>query len=198
MADEETIILLKAWGFENSLIQHFQAQEINMTLLKCLTHDLIKELIPNIGIRMRFIIKWEEHFRIPNEKNEKREPYSTDTLSSSFSESEEENTDPIVLKKQKCFVGKEMYKRLQRPTVREILKECEQGRMILRTYSQTKILSKHCRNILVELIVSYLLNTVKGPINKHDFLDLARGIVEIFPSEDINLYYKPPISKKES
>lgn len=37
-----------------------------------------------------------------------------------------------------------------------------------------------------------------SPVNKHDFLHLARGIVEIFPSEDINLYYVAPISKKDS
>lgn len=37
-----------------------------------------------------------------------------------------------------------------------------------------------------------------SPVNKHDFLHLTRGIIEIFPSEDINLYYVAPISKKDS
>jgi len=55
-----------------------------------------------------------------------------------------------------------MYKRLQRPNVREILKENEQVRLILRNYSQTKTLSKYSRHILVELLTSHLLNTVRG------------------------------------
>ncbi|XP_071652598.1 uncharacterized protein [Temnothorax longispinosus] len=91
-----------------------------------------------------------------------------------------------------------MYKRLQRPTVREILKYNEQGRLIVRSYGQTKILSKHSRNVLLELLISHLINTVKGPVNKHDFLHFARGIIDVFPSEDINLYYVAPVSKKDS
>lgn len=54
-----------------------------------------------------------------------------------------------------------MYKRLKRLTVREILKENEQGRLILRNYSQRKTLSKYSRHILIELLTSYLLN-IKG------------------------------------
>jgi len=45
----------------------YTAQAIDITLLKSLTHDLIKELIPNIGLRMRFTIKWKEHFGISND-----------------------------------------------------------------------------------------------------------------------------------
>ncbi|KAL0116443.1 hypothetical protein PUN28_009828 [Cardiocondyla obscurior] len=39
-----------------------RSQAINIALLKCLTPDLIKELIPNIGMRMRFTLKWTEIF----------------------------------------------------------------------------------------------------------------------------------------
>lgn len=82
--------------------------------------------------------------------------------STSSSDSEKENDDVNVLKRQKFLVGKEMYRRLQRPTVREILKQNEQGRLVLRSYSQNKKLTKHSRNILIELIVSHLLNSVNG------------------------------------
>lgn len=44
------------------LICWFIAQAIDIHLLKNLTPELIKELIPNVGSRMRFITKWEEHF----------------------------------------------------------------------------------------------------------------------------------------
>lgn len=36
------------------------------------------------------------------------------------------------------------------------------------------------------------------PVNKYDFLHLAREIVDVFPSEDINFYYIAPVSKKDS
>lgn len=42
------------------------AEGIDKTLLKSLTPDLIKGLIPNIGLRMRFTMKWKENFGIPN------------------------------------------------------------------------------------------------------------------------------------
>lgn len=35
-------------------------------------------------------------------------------------------------------------------------------------------------------------------VSKHDFLHLAQNIVELFPSENIHLYYVPPISKRDS
>lgn len=74
-------------------------------------------------------------------------------MSSTSSSDSEENNDPNVLKRKKLFVGKEMYRRLKRPSVREILKQNKQGRLILRSYSQNKTLSKHSRNILIELIL---------------------------------------------
>ncbi|XP_036139039.1 uncharacterized protein LOC118644497 isoform X2 [Monomorium pharaonis] len=190
MADKETADLLKAWGFEETFVQHFEAQAINISLLECLTHRLIKELIPNIGLRMRFTMKWTEHFKKDDNQNQ-----NTSDTSSCESSCESEETP---LKKKKLIVGTQTYKRLQRPTVREILKENAQGALILRNYAKNKILTKYCRHMLVELIISNIINTVKGTINKHDFLQLAQEIVEIFPSEDINLYYIAPVSKKDS
>lgn len=87
-----------------------------------------------------------------------KETNVSETTSTSSSDSEENNSP----NRQKLVVGTQMYKKLQRPTVHDILKENEQGRLILRNYSQSKVLSKYSRHVLVELLTSHLINTVKG------------------------------------
>lgn len=42
----------------------YTEQAIDITILKSLTPDIIKELIPTIGLRIRFTMKWEEHLGI--------------------------------------------------------------------------------------------------------------------------------------
>lgn len=91
--------------------------------------------------------------QILQEKN-----YISDSMSINSSSDSEENTPPNRQK----FVGAQMYKSLRRPTVRDILKENEQGRIILRSYSQCKTLSKYSRHVIVELLVSHLINNIKG------------------------------------
>ena len=54
-----------------------------------------------------------------------------------------------------------MFKRLTRPNVRDILTDSEQGRKIIKRYSN-QILSKEARNHVLEIIVSWLVDTVKG------------------------------------
>lgn len=55
--------------------------------------------------------------------------------------------------------------------------------------------------LLLQLIIIKNILTLffyYSPVDKHDFQNLARDIVELFPSETTSLYYVPPISKKNS
>ncbi|XP_066600970.1 uncharacterized protein [Prorops nasuta] len=167
-------------------------------ILSALTLPLIKELIPEIGIRVKFIEKWEQLFGDKSlNKEEDKTLCDTDSISD---ESDEENTASNCqqLERTKSFVGNDMYRRLTQPKVKTILQNSHSGRTIIQSYKKSKTLSRQNRNILVDIIITHIIDHVHGKLNKHDFHILAKDIIELFPSEDINLYYVPPISKSKS
>jgi len=92
----------------------------------------------NFEIYINICKKISYYYKFMIFKLQKQEHNNSDTASISSSCESEENIEP-PLKRQKCFVETEMYKRLQRPNVCEILKKNEQGRLILQNYSQTTI-----------------------------------------------------------
>ncbi|CAL1671820.1 unnamed protein product [Lasius platythorax] len=180
MADEETRSLLQEWEIDACIVERFRENGITKDLIKDLTHDLLKEIIPSKNI---------EEF--------------SDTESVSSSSADENISDDVAkeyfqkVKRQKCFIGKKTYERALRPNVNEIIASTQQGRAILRGY-KNKPLSREARNDIIKIIIDSIINNVKGRLNSDDFYDLARGIVEIFPKEDLNAYYVAPIKKKYS
>lgn len=64
-------------------------------------------------------------------------------------------------------IGSSIFRKLQRPSVEDILKTTTQGRAILKFYRQTKLLSRKCRNLLVGLILSDILNRINGLFHKY-------------------------------
>lgn len=66
--------------------------------------------------------------------------------------------------KENCFAGSSVFRKLQRPFVKDILKQSAQGRAILKGYERQKLLSRKCRNVIVDLILSDILNNIHGYI----------------------------------
>lgn len=58
--------------------------------------------------------------------------------------------------------GSSIYRKLQRPSVKDILNLTTHGRAILKSHKNYKTLNRKCRNIIVDLILSELLNHVDG------------------------------------
>ncbi|KAF2882000.1 hypothetical protein ILUMI_24181 [Ignelater luminosus] len=55
---DEVETLLKEWGLQE-LVQQFVDQGIDMEIFNNLSDDMIKELIPKIGTRCKFLQKWK-------------------------------------------------------------------------------------------------------------------------------------------
>lgn len=59
-------------------------------------------------------------------------------------------------------IGSLIFRKLQRPSVKDILKKTAQGRAIIKSYEKQKVLSKKCRSVIVDLILSEVLNNIRG------------------------------------
>lgn len=70
--------------------------------------------------------------------------------------SEKNDNDNFALKKQNAFWNKSMFL-LQNTSIKSLLKKTIQGQSILQSYKKMKILSRKCRNVIVDLILSDIL-----------------------------------------
>ncbi|RLU27460.1 hypothetical protein DMN91_001264 [Ooceraea biroi] len=159
MADEETRSLLQEWGIDAACIQRFQEHGITKEIMKDLTDDLLKEIIPCVGPRITFMKKWKTHIAM-KKRNENIEESDSESIST------DENSDDASqylrkVNKQKCFIDKRTYERALRPNVKEIITSTEQGRVIVRAY-KNQPLSRQARNDIIEIVIDSIINNVKG------------------------------------
>jgi len=90
------------------------------------------------------------------------------THMSSDEENDEVNNErdnENLIDKENCSAGSSVFRKLQRPSVKSILKLTTQGRVILKSYEKRKILNRKCRNTIVDLILSEILNKIHGYIS---------------------------------
>ncbi|XP_066595383.1 uncharacterized protein [Prorops nasuta] len=198
--------ILQNWNL-SELNTRFTENCIDQDALQKLTPQIIKELIPEIGLRTKFLMKWQQMFPIESSNKENvildtnKDTNLDDTLSEISDKSEENRSlrsNRPVLERQNCFVGEDMYKRLTRPNIKELLKKTSEGRIILSYYKTNKILDRKTRNILVETVISTIINDLQGRLKNSDFQQLAREIITLFPTENPDTYYIAPIPKKLS
>lgn len=93
-----------------------------------------------------------------NISQEEDKSITTDTVQSTSDEDTNENS--FTSHSKTSVRGSILYK-LQRPSVKNILNLTAQGRAILKSYTKNKILSRKCRNIIVDLVLSEILNNIK-------------------------------------
>lgn len=87
------------------------------------------------------------------------------TYTSSEDEENNERDNNENFDEKNCFVGSSVFRKLQRPSVKNILKLTAQGRAILKSYEKRKALSRNCRRTIVDLILSEILNKIYGYIS---------------------------------
>ncbi|CAL1685105.1 unnamed protein product [Lasius platythorax] len=201
--DDYSKELLKSWDLD-ILIKHFEENCIDKDSMANLTSDLIKELIPQVGLRIKFNKKWQEHFNkiedVTTKQDESTNLNTTHNITYSSDEeiSNERDNNENLVDKENCFVGSSVFRKLQRPSVKNILKLTAQGRAILKSYERHKILNRKCRSNIVDLILSEILNKIHGSLKNEDFDSLSKEIEELFPTETSSTCYVPPIAKKYS
>nr|XP_018907210.1 PREDICTED: uncharacterized protein LOC109037155 [Bemisia tabaci] len=76
--------------------------------------------------------------------------------------------------------------------IRSLLMSDSSGRYILQCYAKSGKLTYHTRKTLVANIIDYeLRDDPDKRLDQTRFLELAQAIVEIFPTENADLYYYP-------
>ncbi|KAK0161694.1 hypothetical protein PV327_008113 [Microctonus hyperodae] len=114
------------------------------------------------------------------------------------SSSEDGDTKPCKLVKEYALMGQTSFRRSQKLSeVRQILANDYHGEIIQKNYKKTKLLSRKSANIIVDVIISKLLKD-HDRLTNVQLENIAKSIVEIFPTESIKTYYIAPISKAVS
>ncbi|KAF5275533.1 hypothetical protein FQR65_LT16600 [Abscondita terminalis] len=188
--------------------------EIDEEVFKTLTEKDVAELIPTLGLRKKF---WAEFHTnksdILNACDEPiifldsdvvpRSPSSTLTYTPSSSslsglESSEAILDdltPGVLYSKKATIGVPYVISSYSNSVRTLLDETEEGKIIKASYSAN---IKFQRSKLCELIIkTELQKSANKKIYTARFIELAREINDVFFHEDQELYYVPYVNDKK-
>ncbi|XP_024877873.1 uncharacterized protein LOC112458459 isoform X2 [Temnothorax curvispinosus] len=163
-----------------------------------LTPELMKELIPQVGLRIKFRKKWQEHFKTTENVTSERDKNIISAHDNGSSDEDSTNKENRSFLNEQATTSSSIFRKLQRPSVKDILKGTSQGRAILKSYEKQKLLSRPCRNNIVDLILSEVLNNIHGPLRNEDFEALSKEIEELFPTETCHGYYIPPVPKKHS
>ncbi|XP_066590597.1 uncharacterized protein [Prorops nasuta] len=188
MADEFTREKLLQWNLED-LIPIFSENEINECNLKQLNLNLIKELIPKVGLRLRFIEKWKEiSDTTKNQAIEEELEISGDEVLS-----DKENFN---VQRQDCVTNEKDFF-VQSLNVETILNKTLKGKGIVKSCKKQKVLTSKTRDIVVDILMPAVLKISKRLTNR-DLQVLAQKIVNAFPSEHVDIYYVPPIKKQDS
>ncbi|KAG8201411.1 hypothetical protein JTE90_024284 [Oedothorax gibbosus] len=215
MADAGCANLLKAWGFAD-LVQKFQDEYVDEEALKSLTPDLCAELVPRIGQRAKFLsyLKlYQDSFNLNESANtsectldESDLEISLDCSSSASADcSSFQSIDSIPqsntttnlepsLKKPKLELldwRKTIFVSKENCNVIEVLKADPQGLVVLNSYSISQHLTSCNRRKLVDVLVKHCVKTYGRLLNR-DFDILSSLIVQVFPTEDQEIYYVPP------
>ncbi|XP_045478805.1 uncharacterized protein LOC123683860 isoform X2 [Harmonia axyridis] len=72
------------------------------------------------------------------------------------------------------------------------------GRAVIQSYRSSEVLDTKCQSLLVEIIITHLLNSNQQRLLNDDFNDLAEKIIILFPNEVKGVYYIPPLRKRHS
>ncbi|XP_033210768.1 uncharacterized protein LOC117168919 [Belonocnema kinseyi] len=194
--------LLQLWELQ-SLIPGFNDQNIDLDVCSNLDCESIKELIKDVGNRIKFKKKWEEHF---NKKLPSYNSFDAHTPEGNFSQNEgndyqnssqNENDDPNKENNEIQYIGERMYRALNLPSVKDTLIQSKEGKAILKYYSKHNDLTSEHRDRMVDLEITNAMDKTDGSLTKHEFKHFASNVKEIFAIEDFNIYYVSPIKKMD-
>ncbi|XP_039309196.1 uncharacterized protein LOC105204400 [Solenopsis invicta] len=191
--------IIRSWkmkdSVESDIIKILEENAITDDNFSELTPDLIKEMIPKIGLRMEFLKKWKAVFKTELDVTDSSADTSetSDSLLSQIS-----SEDVASLSSQKTCTRKQTFAlRTQSINIKEILYTNVQGKAIVKSYKRSQSLTRQSRNLIVDIILTELLNEGTN-LKNDDFQYIAEEIVKLFPTEVTTTYYIPPISKRVS
>uniref|UniRef100_A0A1Y1LUZ3 SAM domain-containing protein n=1 Tax=Photinus pyralis TaxID=7054 RepID=A0A1Y1LUZ3_PHOPY len=212
-ADVES--LLEDWGLPQ-LIETFKNNDIDLSNFFLLEESLIKELIPSIGIRAKFLSLFKRAKELENSSivvHEVVQAVDDETSNliqanmefESNSENRERNEQYFIIPQQHrpaAEIGLEnMLKKIQLPEfdLKTLLCTSVFGSEILEYYNKNKFLDMKRRNKLTEIIIKHVFDYVaKYRLTPEDYNVLASKIITLFPKETASTYYVPAIRKRDS
>ncbi|XP_025420484.1 uncharacterized protein LOC112690651, partial [Sipha flava] len=207
---------IKNWlnyiGFQH-LVNKFEEEEINKTVLMILTDIMLKNLIPKIGQTAKFINELEKtknntKFNV-SYYNVIAEPFQNnaiDTLNTI-----QQDTNQSDKPQPKKFIS-DIFENLSTtraesevsnvdnpPTIddhfikKKTLEQYQDGLLILQHFNSYGSLNSKMRNRLCGVLIKDELFKTKGAnkIEKTQFSKIANGIEEFFPSENKYIYFIP-------
>ncbi|XP_071831685.1 uncharacterized protein [Apostichopus japonicus] len=179
--------ILQKWGVEE-LIDKFQENGIDVTAFALLDELSIKELIPKVGLRLKFLKGWREEFQLPSQQLQFL-PLDVSTSASSSSscvDIEDEGTsisqDESLCDTDTSFQPPPL-KREKRVhfDVRNILIENANGRRAMKNTDENKFCNKADRHSIVELCISHMMECHGDKPSSFIKGALAQAIVIAFP-----------------
>ncbi|XP_070525972.1 uncharacterized protein [Cardiocondyla obscurior] len=195
---QEIADLLKNLGLEKYIVI-FENHQVTIDLLKYMTEDNIKDLIPLIGHRVIFLNYWRNKYCSSNASNSS-EGWSKDN-ESEMSEKETDNSNILTFDKKdnlRVNTFSSNVPNLQTmSSIRDILKNTAVGELIIKQYESKSELSCSCRSKLCDIIITYLQDN-KMKRNNDTIREIANKIVEAFPNEHLKTYYVSPVKKKSA
>ncbi|KAL0105537.1 hypothetical protein PUN28_016900 [Cardiocondyla obscurior] len=154
---QEIADLLKNLGLEKYIVI-FENHQVTIDLLKYMTEDNIKDLIPLIGHRVIFLNYWRNKYCSSNASNSS-EGWSKDN-ESEMSEKETDNSNILTFDKKdnlRVNTFSSNVPNLQTmSSIRDILKNTAVGELIIKQYESKSELSCSCRSKLCDIIITYL------------------------------------------
>ncbi|KAK4886725.1 hypothetical protein RN001_002996 [Aquatica leii] len=209
--------LLTDWGCV-SLIDVFKVNEINIDNMYELTPELIKELIPKIGLRMKFMSNFKNHGFQAVEQPQLESDAATDTQHTSninnldvletrsdtslglTNSSSGANT--IILPLDDSFTSVEDYfvvSSFPDFDLKTLVSTSPIGLNILQFYAKNQTLDSKKRSQLTDLIIKHIFNYVsKHRLNHEEYNIITSKIIGLFPSESAGVYYIPAVKKINS
>ncbi|KAF0707515.1 SAM domain-containing protein [Aphis craccivora] len=218
MADSDVTDMLTTWGL-SEYIDKFKEECIDISTLTLLTGDMVKELIPKIGHRAKFMTNLEEWRKVLNITNDQVSAClfcwdinnfeSNSLLIEIPSPSTSNSTTPANEDSLNFLISEPSTpKESLSPTfglphnlspslekeceLNNYLQSCTEGKALLATYKDRGLLDNSGRRKICNLIVRKELQyNPEKVINSHKILSLAKEIVQIFPKEHISTYFIP-------
>ncbi|CAH0555132.1 unnamed protein product [Brassicogethes aeneus] len=183
--------------------------EHNISILQMETlfidKDILKELIPSIGDRIKFIKEYEKFKELPQITyhevlDDGMLTTSTFPLTSTLTSDSE--SEVIVLLENKQVSKKEDFDftpNMPDFDLTEVLNKAPMGPAILLYYKKHNILNNTLRGHLVDIIMRHIFDFhVKHRLAHKDYLKISDKIQSLFPRESGNLYYIAGIKKSIS
>ncbi|CAG9855336.1 unnamed protein product [Phyllotreta striolata] len=183
----------------------FHDNEITIDLLSSVTDEILQELIPLVGPRLRIKKRIASYLNSQKENIENQLPELPENEASSHSTATSlSEIDFLSETSFDSYFGDNIDKILYRPKfvdfdLKTILLTTPMGNSILKFYEVNNMLDNTRRGRLVDIIVKHLYkHIINYRFNHDEYTILSAKIIQLFPTEVTATYYVQSIAKRNS